>query len=175
MTNEMTQGEAENYNPFSEPLYVDLEPGTYAMKIAGIEFKNVEGKGKKVTWKLTVADGKGKGKSVYNDFLLTWTNPDTQRIAREQYRRSLAAAGLYGPDDLKFKNVKKLVEEGTAKIVDPATFGSGGFPHMEAKGQMVLVTVSKDDKGYLRAKKIEGVKPELGDVATNTDEQEPPI
>lgn len=167
---EMTQQQAAEYNPFETPLYEDLEPGTYPMKVSGIEFKTTD-KGRKLTWKLTVESGKGKGKSIYNDFIQTWNNPDAQRIGREQYRRALAAAGLYSPADVaKFKKVAKLVEEGTAEVVE---VGPEGFPHMKAKNKMVLVTVAKDDRGYLKAKKIEGVKPELGDVVQGDGEAEP--
>lgn len=169
MSEEMTQTQAENFNPFETPLYEELEAGTYPARITGIEFKTVDGKGKKLVWKMKVESGKGKGRNIYADFIQSWTSPDVVDMGRKQYRRALAAVGLYSPEDTKkSKKVAALVAEGTAEVVE---VGPEGFPHSKAKGRMALVTIGKNKKGYMGVQKIEGVKPELGDVPTDTGEE----
>ena len=165
MSEEMTQTQAENFNPFETPLYEELEPGTYPARITGVEFKTVDGKGKKLVWKMKVESGKGKGRNIYADFIQTWNNADTVAIGRQQYRRALAAVGLYSAADTKNKKVAQLVAEGTAEVVE---VGPEGFPHTKAKGRMALVTIGKNKNGYTQVTKIEGVKPELGDVPTDS-------
>ncbi len=75
-----------------EPLPV----GTYPVAVTASERKeNDKGWGLKVV--LTVLDGDYKGRQVYEQFNLSHTNPDTVRIAQEQFSALCHVTGVLKP------------------------------------------------------------------------------